>query len=203
MPVKLNTLTNNVLYWHLISNIKKPASAVEHWISEYPFLNEIDFEKFYCLPYKILKETKLQAFQYKILHRIVATNDKLFQWGIKESNLCMYCGQHDTISHFFWDCIEVRQFWTSIENWANTVLNLNSKLNSIDILFGIPFNTGNDKMHNINYVILHAKFYIYKMKLDNLKLNLFDFFLTLKDAAIVSEYYTQNMLHRGRMFDYL
>jgi hypothetical protein len=37
------------------------------------------------------KDTKLQDFQYKLIHRILITNSFLYKCGLKETELCTFC----------------------------------------------------------------------------------------------------------------
>ena len=54
-----------------------PPTAQAKWEGEYPSLLG-EWTKIYSLPFKVSLDTKLRAFQYKFLNRIVYTNDKLF-----------------------------------------------------------------------------------------------------------------------------
>ena len=57
-------------------------------------------------------------FQYKILHRILATNKKLFQYKIIDSPSCSYCGLEDeSIQHLFCECDLATTIWQDIIDW--------------------------------------------------------------------------------------
>jgi hypothetical protein len=45
----------------------------------------------FILPLLWLQETKLQNFQFKLSHRMTATNSFLFKCGLKETELCTFC----------------------------------------------------------------------------------------------------------------
>ena len=49
----------------------------------------------------VIKETFLMAMQLKLVHNIVATNKKKYDWKIIESPKCRYCLEVDTVIHFF------------------------------------------------------------------------------------------------------
>ena len=78
--------------------------------------------------------------------------------GLLLDNRCSFgCGEEETISHLFCDCIFVEPFWRRIHYLINVKCNLNiPEGNNVDILFG---NKTLDKV--INKIILQAKFYIY------------------------------------------
>ncbi len=57
-----------------------------------------------------LRETKIQTFQYRILHRIIPCNKWLHNIKIKDSDSSDYYGGVDDILHFFKKCPKVNDF---------------------------------------------------------------------------------------------
>ena len=57
------------------------------------WLRTVNWESTYALPFWCSKETKLREFQFKPLHRRIATNDFLYKIGIKQSDSCTFCGE--------------------------------------------------------------------------------------------------------------
>jgi len=53
---------------------------------------QLDWEKIYLLPFKTTLHTK-KEFQYKILNRILYTNDMLFKFKKVDSPLCYFWGK--------------------------------------------------------------------------------------------------------------
>ncbi len=56
----------------------------------YPDFNNTDLKtwpRIFKLPFQVIRETKIQAFQYKILHRIISCNKWLFNIKIKTSEV--------------------------------------------------------------------------------------------------------------------
>ena len=51
----------------------------------------IDWKRVYLLSFRTTLETKLREFQFKILNRIVFTNEKLFRFDMAESDKCTFC----------------------------------------------------------------------------------------------------------------
>ena len=74
---------------------------------------EEEWSVIFSRPYKSVRETQLQSFQYKIIHRIIACNKKLFDMKIKDSPTCNFCNQIDDIDHFFFNCPMVQTLWRS------------------------------------------------------------------------------------------
>lgn len=75
-----NTLTNKVFYNIYIVKRQRPPTSHCKWIDEFPFLNDEDFKNFYILPLRVITDTKVQVFQFKLLHRIIACKTKLLKW---------------------------------------------------------------------------------------------------------------------------
>ena len=62
----------------------------------------LDWKKIYLLPFKTTLYTKLREFQYKLLNRIIYTNDMLFKFRKTGSRLCYFCeDEPETLEHFF------------------------------------------------------------------------------------------------------
>ena len=51
---------------------------------------DIDWKSVYSLSFHTTLESKLEEFQFKILNRIVFTNEKLFRFGMADSASCAF-----------------------------------------------------------------------------------------------------------------
>ena len=184
----MSTLCNQTIYWHLLENITKQPTAIDNWISEFPFLNDKDFENFFQLPHAIVKDTKLQTFQYKILNQIIPCKARLFKWKMTDDYICQYCNEYDDHTHFFYTCYMSKEFWDQITNWIFNVLQVRVYLSKTDILFGI-INTEQNQLFNcLNYIILHGKRYIYVTKLNKIPMFSLDFLVQLKNNLEIGKY---------------
>ena len=57
---------------------------------------------------KYTKSTRLLEFQFKLLHRRIATNDFLNKVGLKDNSKCSFCGkEQEKLRHLFWECSKV------------------------------------------------------------------------------------------------
>ena len=67
---------------------------------------------------KLLKKTTKNMYlwniQYKIWYERVATNSKLYQMNIKDTELCEYCQLRETNVHAFVLCERTQHFWSEI-----------------------------------------------------------------------------------------
>ncbi len=97
------------IYWHLINNITDTPKAIIAWKNVYTNLknNEDEIWKtLFTVPLTSARDTRLQSFQYKILHRTLPCNEKLKNIKIKSESTCSNCNEIDTITHFLIDCIK-------------------------------------------------------------------------------------------------
>jgi hypothetical protein len=70
----------------------------------------LDIEITVCSEYFVImkrpcRDTYLRNFQFKFLHRIIATNSFLYKIKLKDTHLCTSCkANNETIEHLFFDC---------------------------------------------------------------------------------------------------
>lgn len=109
------------------------------------------------------KDVRLIWFQYRIIHRILATNVLLKKIGIVESDMCSFCRESiETLKHLFWYCSRVRQFWIDFSRWLSIATNSNVTFNIDDVIFG-KLDTNKNK--TLNLLLCLAKQHIYKQRL--------------------------------------
>ena len=130
-------------------------------------MSEEEWTDVFLRPYICLRETKLQSFQYKIIHRIINCNKKLFNMKIKNSPVCTYCDQTDDIGHFFFLCKDVYEFWGEICTRWNTLdydgVDFPAYRNVKTIIFRSQDVT--EGMAVLNFCIFYIKYYIYRQRL--------------------------------------
>ncbi|KAH3709354.1 hypothetical protein DPMN_068816 [Dreissena polymorpha] len=89
------------------------------------------------MPYKATIESTLRNFQYKYIHRIIATNKYLFKCKLSNSNLCDFCSENiETIEHLFWECKHIQPIWNQLISFLEQQ-QLNVKLSFLNVIFGI------------------------------------------------------------------
>ena len=71
-------------------NLETPTSHVK-WENEIQLNNNFSWQHIHQLPFKCCLSTSTQWFQYRLCHRILATNYLLQKIGIKDSNICSFC----------------------------------------------------------------------------------------------------------------
>ena len=149
---------------------KEKANAFKKW--EDILEMQINWDKVF-LKINSIKETKLKWFQIKICYRILVTNSILTYMNVVDSNTCNFCHtEKDTILHYLWECNHAQIFWNNFVQVLKEKcvhcdrLNLNASV----VLFGGDKNTKTDGC--FDDILLNAKFFIYKCRLNKVKPNI-------------------------------
>ena len=180
------------VYKYFINSTSNTPLSQNKWVEHYPFLDSIDWGNIYLLASKTVQDTYLITLQYKILHRVYACSEKLFQWKIKDSPECFVCNQVDNLEHYFYYCGDTLHFWNQVENWLNDLFATSVKLTVLTVLLGV-LNYEPDHFHAINYVILIGKYFICQSKKNQKDLFFYNYLYTLKSKLDIDKtVYFQN-----------
>jgi len=99
-PRLSKNFTTCAVYAAIIDHYFQPPTA-EPKLLRYGFLKEC-LKEVYNLPFVTTLKTKLQIFQYKIIHNILPTRCSLFCMKLCDSEICQLCKmQPQTLPHLF------------------------------------------------------------------------------------------------------
>ena len=119
---------------------------------------EYNWNAIFTLPHVVVRDVKIQYFQFRFLHRIIGTNTFLFRIGRRDSPLCTFCEiENETLDHLFCLCPFVRTFWYIA---SRICLKDTSKITLDNVKFGYI----EDIKHPVNFYLLHAKYFIFNCK---------------------------------------
>ena len=145
-----------------------PLQSQEKWLSEKDIggNSTVNWQNAYYLPFLCTRETKLRVFQFKFLHRRIATNDFLCKIDIKQVDSCSFCEETtETLVHLFWNCKYTQAFWKKLLEWmSQNIVNLKDSALSPFLCLGLLENVSNVLLHHL---LLIARHYIYTCKLKN------------------------------------
>jgi hypothetical protein len=209
----INEITTKDIYLHIIKKWKiKPAAGKIKWIEKYDDMNlDEDFWQYiYETPYKLTKNSKVLMTQYKIVNRILAVNYNLKIWGKSETDRCSKCNLVESIEHFIYQCPLSLALWKTIQIWWKSIFDFTIQLSVLEVLFGIPNENKDHSIDIYNYVILHAKHYIYITKIQQNDLHMFSLLLLLKKELNLTRvnFKEKSKLHKftskwGELYDNL
>ncbi len=84
--ITIEKSTCKLFYWHIINtDIHKPT-AIQKWSDPYPDFKTADskiWKRIFKLPFNTVRDTTIQSFQYRILHKIIPCNKWLYTIKIK------------------------------------------------------------------------------------------------------------------------
>lgn len=89
-----------------------PSKTQNKWLTDCQItcFNSINWKVVYKLPFSCRTISKLIIFQFKLLHRRLATNDflnKIIRPIIRPNDLCTFCrDERKSHIHLFWSCRE-------------------------------------------------------------------------------------------------
>ena len=162
---------------------KKTNISKEAWLSSFQFLK------------RTTSDTKLRWLQYRILHYIITTNRSVSKFIPGQNSNCTFCGAHsETIIHLFWECNFVQRFWKDFSFMINKkcVHSHNFKFTENLIIFGKCNMIYTDKIFDL--IILVAKFYIYRCKVQNKPLNIHIFIKEIYRRYLIEKIISKNSI---------
>ena len=95
--------------------------------------------------------------------------------GIKQSNICNYCTELDSLTHFFFNCFHLKSFWKQIDSFIYQILKVNLNITTTIALFGIKAEdvcANQTALNEANHLLILAKVCISKFKYSKKKQDL-------------------------------
>ena len=144
------------MYNVLIEKKVDISTSIPKWRDKGYIFSQTDWNKIFELPFKSIKESKLQWLQFQILHRIIPTNDYLYKLKKANSPICSFCKiEIENIDHLFFKCPLVNDLWCSIEKWILSMFEMHISFDIQSVLFGKYKNRNLFRFNNL--VILTVK----------------------------------------------
>ncbi len=129
--------------------------------------------------------TRLRGFQFRLIHRIIGINEKLFRWGIKEHNLCDLCKKGvENYKHLFGECEKVKPFLRDVNNWIKSETDCHINFSDTEIILGTPSDVA--PIFDMYHII--AKMHIYCCKYQNVVPNLQNFLSRVNNIKFTEKY---------------
>ena len=167
----MNTVKGAFPLYHLLLEPDIQNKGYQKWHTQ----TQITLEQWQN-SFKILKisttDTKLRWLQFRILHNILTTNRSVAKFKPNQNPLCQFCKSHsETIHHLLWACTKVKTFWNEISFMINSrcTHTHNFRIDENLAIFGQSFQIKTDNI--CEFIILLAKFYIYRSKVQDTVLN--------------------------------
>ena len=107
---------------------------------------------------RVIIDTNLHIFQYKILNNVLYLNEKLSEFKIVSSPLCsLYNSENETSIHLFYSCNQIKSLWSKSQELLNSEILLPQNT-AQSAFFDFPDKKGNFEI--ICHLHLIFKYYL-------------------------------------------
>lgn len=190
-PQDITGISAKRAYTSVIAGKRGVNAAFHRWRQNPPNLAISDREEWSrtCLRiFKTVKETKLQSFQFKVIHAITPFRKYLRQLRLADDDLCAHCGTTDDLFHFFFECKLVQNLWSSICTWLAREANI-QLLNITTKEAVLGFDDPSTEGRISNFILLHFRFFVHRQRLfhDN-KLDLMHWLTELRTRLLTMKH---------------
>ena len=149
------------IYKEVRSKVEIIPTAELKYSEKYNY--QLDWKEIYCIPFRVTVDSRSREFQFKVLHRYLATNKFLHKIGLVPSFLCTFCKREsESIEHLLIECDYSNKFWQDLINWFNTIDIKVEALSEIDKIFGLWKRHAD--FHLLNHFLILAKQHIYSCR---------------------------------------
>ena len=185
---------NSSQIYNNMVNTDVTVTGLQKWKAQVEISNKIWKKTFTQMKYTT-KDSKLHWLQYRINHHILTTNRSVSKYDKNQSELCTFCNRYsETIHHLFWTCNKVKSFWEDLSDTMNKRCTHSHNFHFTEtlVLFGYSSIIKTDSVCDL--IILMAKFYIYRCKVNQRVLNKNTFMQELFQRYSVQKYIEKNSI---------
>ena len=175
-------------FYSVLTNNAVQPPCIGKWEETY-IDSSFNWKKIFLQPFTTTIDNQLRWFQLRVLHRRIPTKRFLHLCKISESPLCPFCiNQEESIIHMLWSCPLSQQFWSNLNALINEKCQhaINFVCNETLVIFGLSQEVVTDSI--MDFVLLLAKFYLYKSKIQNKAPNIKAFTRLLRDRYTIEKY---------------
>jgi hypothetical protein len=156
-------IRNCVVYWEFVRKKQIRPNCVLKWCERYGI--EVENWKIIFRFYASIKDSRLKAFQYKVLNSLIPCNLYLSKIGRSNSNTCAECNDLDDMMHYFFNCPTSKHIWRQLSTWWQGLVGQVITITERDVILGLA--PRQDKVimeEQLNHIILNVKWKIYSRK---------------------------------------
>jgi len=156
---------SNFFYQSIRGSNNVIIRALEKWESELECT--IDPGAIFDRKVRCMKDKKLSAFSFKLLHKILICGETLSHWRKINSSICSLCKTTHSLKHMLFDCEHACNAWSKINMITN------QRLSWKDIVLGIG-------VKHLDVIVTQIAFLLYKawiLEINNKKIKNFKQYL--------------------------
>ena len=111
--IRLYKVSSKNIYKEVRSKVEIIPTAQLKYSEKYN--HQLDWKGIYCIPFRVTVDSRSREFQFKVLHRYLATNKFLHKIGFLPSFLCTFCKRESESSeHLLIECDHSNKFWQDL-----------------------------------------------------------------------------------------
>ena len=167
----------------MVKNIQVKPIIIEKFKHELG-IDEDKWKTIFTIP-RVIKNTKIRTFQYKLLYKLTPCNHYFKKIKKSNSDICNWCLEVDDTCHYFAECQKLSSFWNNFAKWYANATGINIALTLEDIIVGITKIDKNSEC--LNACIILAKWHIYKNKLNQSETFFYRFLCEIKYHIIIEK----------------
>ena len=119
-------------------------------------------------------------FQYRIIYRILGTNEYLYKLKLTSSNLCRLCSQDsESIEHLFLHCNNVIILWNNIKTCLLSKISYNGEWTNVTKV--LCYEKQDEHFWPSNFILIITRHYIFSCSQKRRKLDIFWLQKIIKD----------------------
>ena len=127
-------------------------------------MDENSWQAYCSIAFYSTIDIDLRWFQFRIIHRILFTNELLYKLKLVQSDLCSFCHiQCETIVHLFCECTLSNNIWSELEKWILLKTGFKIEFKRENILFGFQ-GQNNQALNCLSFVVKRT---LYRNKVQN------------------------------------
>jgi hypothetical protein len=153
--MNVSTKSFQLLMKNINGSIESLNIEQKHRLNELPFQPDEIFPKLY----KTVKDPKLRAMRYRLLHGDIFCRERMSRFGMSDSPACERCGEIETVRHQFYECCSALNGWQIYNKIMEEIGLSDCKVESyMDAL--LPNTYGNEASESLKTLVLKMHFQI-------------------------------------------
>ena len=205
----LGIATNKDVYWELVRQKQVKPIVAQKWCERYNIPDD-DWKSIFKSMTEI-KESKMKAFQYKVLYNVIPCNHYLKKIGRSSTDKCPACDEVEDLIHYFIGCQGKTNIWLQIRRWWQGLTGQDINIDEQDIILGLhKRNFKIIKHEQLNIIMTTVKWKIHANKQSGDTCCLYQVLYSLKKMIKIEEMIairngrtTMHRLKWGDIEDYL
>jgi hypothetical protein len=147
--MSVSTKNFQIMLKKVNNNIEPLKVDIKHGLNELP----IQFDQIFPRLYRTVKDPKLRALRYRLLHGDIFCKERMYRFKMSESPECERCGEVETIKHQFYECDSAFNSWRRYNSILDEIGFGDCKVESYaDVL--LPSLYGNEVSETLKTIIL-------------------------------------------------